>query len=56
MEQFSNLRDIYINYRNDEAFADEFNLRIPVSIDYAWGTLNAYLVVHVKDTGSTHQY
>jgi hypothetical protein len=44
---------MYLNYRNDEAYSDEFSLRIPVEVEYAWGKLTAKIQVNVKDTGST---
>ena len=53
LSDFDNVRGIFINYRNDEAISEEFQLRIPVWVDYSWGTLNAYMVVNVQDTGST---
>jgi len=49
----SQFRKLWINYRNDKAFVETFTLRIPVEVDYAWGTLTAWMVVKVKDTGST---
>jgi prefoldin subunit 5 len=50
---FADLKGAVLNYRNDEAFIGSFTMRIPVELDYAWGTLTAYLVINVKDTGST---
>lgn len=53
IENFADLKGAVLNYRNDEAFIGAFTMRIPVELDYAWGTLTAYLVINVKDTGST---
>ena len=53
IENFNDLKGAVLNYRNDEAFIGAFTMRIPVELDYAWGTLTAYLVINVKDTGST---
>ena len=50
---FEDLKGAVLNYRNDEAYISTFTMRIPVELDYAWGTLTAYLVINVKDTGST---
>ena len=43
----------YLNYRNDEAYSDTFSLRIPVEIEYAWGTLKEKIQVNVKETSQT---
>ena len=50
---FANLKGAVLNYRNDEAYIGTFTMRIPVELDYAWGTLTAYLVINVKETGET---
>ena len=43
----------YLNYRNDEAYSDTFSLKIPVEIEYAWGTLKEKIQVNVKETSQT---
>ena len=50
---FASLKGAVLNYRNDEAYIGTFTMRIPVELDYAWGTLTAYLVINVKETGQT---
>ncbi|MBQ6044533.1 MAG: hypothetical protein IJL42_03305 [Bacteroidales bacterium] len=50
---FEDLKGAVLNYRNDEAYISTFTMRIPVELDYAWGTLTAYLVINVKETGQT---
>lgn len=53
IDDFNNLRGIYVNYRNEAGFSGAFHLRMPIEINYAWGTMKAYMVINVKDTGST---
>lgn len=50
---FNNLVGIVVNYRNTQGYAETFTIRIPVEIDYSWGTLIDYMVINIKDTGST---
>ena len=53
IKEFSDLDGFVINYRNDEAYVDEFQVKIPVKIAYAWGTYVAEFVVNIKTTGNT---
>ena len=53
MTDFNNLKGIYVNYRNDESISDKFTIRMPVEIDYAWGTMKAYMNINVKKTQDT---
>jgi len=47
------LKTAAINYKNDRAVVETFNLYIPVAIEYAWGTINETLVIRVKKTADT---
>ena len=47
------LKTAAINYQNDRAVVETFNLYIPVAIEYAWGTINEVLVIKVKPTSDT---
>lgn len=47
------LKTAAINYKNDRAVVETFNLYIPVAIEYAWGTINEVLVIKVKPTSDT---
>lgn len=53
IEDFDSLKDLVINYRNDEAYIEAFNIRIPIKIGYAWGYYVAYFELNILDTGST---
>ena len=46
---FYNFRGVYFNFREDEPHSSTYNLRIPVEIDYFWGTVSGYFMVHVCD-------
>ena len=50
---FNNLVGTVVNYRNTQGYAETFTIRIPVQIDYSWGTLSDYMIINIKDTGST---
>ena len=47
------LKTAAINYKNDRAVVETFNLYIPVAIEYAWGTIYETLVIKVKPTSDT---
>ena len=49
----ANLKGAAINYRNDRAVVETFNLFIPVSVEYAWGTITEILTIKVKKTADT---
>lgn len=53
ISQFNNLKPLVVNYRNKQNYADPHTIKIPVQIVYSWGTLTDYMVINVKDTGST---
>ena len=46
---FYNFRGVYFNFRNDSPYSDTYNLRIPVEIDYFWGTVSGYFMTHVEE-------
>ena len=48
-----NLKGAALNYRNDRAVIETFNLYIPVCIEYAWGTISETLQIRVKKTADT---
>lgn len=50
---FNELATFVLNYKNTQGYADTFQIRVPVEIDYSWGTLKEYLVINIKDTGAT---
>jgi hypothetical protein len=45
-----NLRDLVLNYRNGKTYSDPFSLKLKVAVDYAWGTLEDYLLINVDET------
>ena len=53
ISSFNNLEPLVINYRNTQGYAETFTILIPIEIDYAWGTISDYMVINIKDTGST---
>ena len=53
LTSFNDLATYVLNYKNTEAYQDTFTILVPVEIDYAWGTICEYLVINIKDTGST---
>ena len=53
IDDFDAIKDLVINYRNDEAYVEAFNIRIPIKIGYAWGYYVAYFEINILDTGST---
>ena len=53
ISNYNNLKDLVINYRNDEATVETFSIRIPVEVDYAWGTLKLTFEVSIKKTAET---
>ena len=48
-----NLMNAAINYKNDRAVVETFNLYIPISIEYAWGTITDTIVIEVLPTSGT---
>jgi len=55
IEDFENIKGAVINYRNDEAYVATFSIRIPVEIEYAWGTYIAEFEINIKETGETQE-
>ncbi len=55
IEDFNNIKGAVINYRNDEAYVATFSIRIPVEIEYAWGTYIAEFEINIKETGETQE-
>ena len=53
IEDPASLMEAVLNYRNDRAVVETFNLFIPVSIEYAWGTIDEILEIKVKPTDET---
>ena len=39
-----------INYRNDEARIGDFQMKLPISVEYAWGSYEGELVINVVKT------
>ncbi len=50
INDFNALKGLVLNYRNDEGYSDPFTLKLRVSVDYAWGTLNDYIFINVGET------
>jgi len=48
------LNNYYVNYKNDEAFINEFDVKVPVTITYAWGEFSDEVTIHIKKTAD-HQ-
>ena len=44
----ANIADVVINYRNSQGIVEAFNIYIPMSIEYAWGSLEGTFVVRVR--------
>ena len=44
----ANIADVVINYRNSQGIVEAFNIYIPMSIEYAWGSLEGTVVVRVR--------
>ena len=53
ISEFANLKNAAINYKNDRAVIETFNIYIPVKVYYSWGVLNAELEINVKPTSET---
>lgn len=53
IEDFATIAEYVINYRNDRAVVDAFNIYIPVKLTYSWGVLEDTLVIRVKPTSET---
>lgn len=53
ISNLENLKNAALNYRNDRAVVETFNLYIPVSVKYAWGTISETLKIQVKKTADT---
>ena len=53
IDRLSWLDGFVINYRNDSATVDEFTIKIPVKINYYWGTIADEIEVNVKKTEET---
>ena len=47
--EFYNFKGFYFHFRNDTPYSDTYNLRIPVEIDYFWGTVSGYFMTHVEE-------
>ena len=48
------LNDHKLVYKNNEGNVQKFELRIPVEIEYAWGTLKTDLYIDVESTIANH--
>jgi len=55
IEDFNAIRTAVINYRNDEAYIATFSIKIPIEIEYAWGTYVSEFEINIKETGETKQ-
>lgn len=53
MTDFASLEEMVINYQNSEAVVKAFTIKVPVAINYAWGTIKSELVINVKATSET---
>ena len=53
ISKITDIKNISINYRNDRAPVENFNIFIPVAIEYAWGTITETLEIKVKATSGT---
>lgn len=48
ISSIGNLKNVVINYRNDQAFDETFSMKIPVSFGYAWGKLVSEFYINVQ--------
>ena len=53
IKDITKLQGYVINYRNDSAYVEGFTIKVPVEINYAWGTYVAEFVINIKETGET---
>ena len=44
----ANINGVVINYRNNRAIVETFNIYIPIAIEYAWGTLEDTFVIRIR--------
>ncbi|MBQ9463377.1 MAG: hypothetical protein IJU68_06955 [Bacteroidales bacterium] len=53
LSPISNMANYSLSYQNNMGHADDYTLRIPVSLEYAWGTIEDYLFVNVYGPSSS---
>jgi len=47
--EFSSIYGIYLSFRATTVYASSFHIRVPVTFEYAWGTISDYVVINVSD-------
>lgn len=50
---FANLQNVVINYKNDRAVVDSFKVKVQLTIEYAWGSYPADVIITIKPTKDT---
>lgn len=53
ISNFANLENVVINYKNDRAVIDSFQIKVKLTIDYAWGSYPAEVIITVLPTKDT---
>jgi hypothetical protein len=53
ISDLENLKGACVHYENGRAVVETFNIYIPVTVEYAWGTITGELTIKVKPTQDT---
>ena len=53
ISDIANLEGACVHYENGRAVVETFNIYIPVSVNYAWGTIVGTLKIRIKPTSET---
>lgn len=53
ISDFASLQNVVINYKNDRAVVDSFKVKVQLTIEYAWGSYPADVIITIKPTKDT---
>lgn len=53
IKDFDSLKNVVINYKNDRAVVDSFKVKVRLTIEYAWGSYPADVIITIKPTKDT---
>ena len=53
ISDFASLQNVVINYKNDRAVVDSFKVKVGLTIEYAWGSYPADVIITIKPTKDT---
>ena len=53
LSTLNSLKNFVINYKNDNANVEAFQIKIPVTVDYYWGSISEMILVDVQKTTET---